>query len=83
MIEMPLELGLLLGSAGLYAVATRPTDNSRLLLILVVALLALQAFNWFGPPPNAIDVGLWGLALFAFLVVTLLASWVARSRVAR
>jgi hypothetical protein len=82
-IAMPLEIGLFLGTAGLYAISTRPDNNRRALLILVSVLLLFQAIHWFGPPPAAVDVSLWGLALFAFVVATLLASWVARSRIAR
>jgi hypothetical protein len=82
-IAMPLEIGLLLGTAGLYAVSTRPDDKPRALLILVGVLLLVQAIHWFGPPPTAVDVSLWGLALFVFVIATLLASWVARNRIAR
>lgn len=82
-IAMPLEIGLLLGSAGLYAVSTRPDNSPRALLILVGVLLLFQAVHWFGPPPAAVDVSLWGLALFVFVIATLLASWVARNRIAR
>lgn len=82
-IAMPLELVLLLGSACLYAISTRATDRRRALLILVAVLLLLQAVNWFGPPPVAVDAGLWGLGLFAFTLAAILASWVARNRVHR
>lgn len=82
-IAMPLELALLLGTAGLYAISTRGTDRPRALLILVGVLLVLQAINWFGPPPVAVDASLWGLGLFAFTLTALLASWVARNRVPR
>jgi hypothetical protein len=82
-IEMPLEIGLLLGSAYLYGRARPSTAKSWALPVLIVFLLVAQAINWFGPPPVAIDVGLWGLALLVFLVATILASWVARTRVAR
>lgn len=82
-IAMPLELVLLLGMAGLYAIRTRATDRPRALFILVGVLLLLQAVNWFGPPPVAVDAGLWGLGLFAFTLAALIASWVARNRVAR
>lgn len=82
-IAMPLEIGLLLGTAGLYAISTRVTDQPRALLILVAVLLVFQAIHWFGPPPTAIDVSLWGLALAVFVIATLLASWVARNRVPR
>lgn len=82
-IAMPLELVLLLGTAGLYAISTRATDRPRALLILIGLLLLLQAVNWFGPPPAAVDASLWGLGLFAFTLAALVASWVARNRVRR
>jgi hypothetical protein len=82
-IEMPLEIGLLLGSALLYARANPALGKSWALPTLLTVLLVVQAINWFGPPPAAVDVGLWGLALFVFLVATILASWVARTRIAR
>ena len=82
-IEMPLELGLLLGTAWLYARARPAVAKSWALPALIALLLVLQAVNWFGPPPVAVDIGLWGLALFIFALAALLASWVARSRVGR
>ncbi len=82
-IEMPLELGLLLGTAWLYARARPAAAKSWAFPALIVLLLVLQAVNWFGPPPVTVDIGLWGLALFAFILAALLASWVARTRVAR
>lgn len=82
-IEMPLELGLLLGTAWLYARARPAVAKSWVLPALIALLLVLQAVNWFGPPPVAVDIGLWGLALFIFALAALLASWVARTRIAR
>jgi hypothetical protein len=82
-IEMPLEIGLLLGSAWLYARARPAAAKSWALPVLLTVLLVVQAINWFGPPPVAVDIGLWGLALFVFALATILASWVARTRVAR
>jgi hypothetical protein len=82
-IEMPLELGLLFGSIWLYARARRAARKSFALPVLIGVLLLVQAINWFGPPPVAVDAGLWGLALFVFALATILASWVARTRIAR
>jgi hypothetical protein len=82
-IAMPLEIGLLLGTAGLYAISTRAIDKPRALFILVAVLLVCQAIHWFGPPPTTVDISLWGLALAVFVIATRLASWVARNRVPR
>jgi hypothetical protein len=82
-IEMPLEIGLLLGSTWLYARARPAARSSFALPVLIGVLLLVQAINWFGPPPVAVDAGLWGTAIFVFIVATALASWVARTRIAR
>jgi hypothetical protein len=82
-IEMPVEIGLLVVSALIYARVTRATGKAWLLPALVTLLFGLQTVNWFGPPPKTIDAGLWGLALVAFTISALFASWVARNRVPR
>lgn len=82
-IAMPLEIGLLLGSAWLYTRARPAARKSLALPVLIGFLLLAQAINWFGPPPATVDAGLWGTAIFAFLVAAALASWVARTRIAR
>lgn len=82
-IEMPLEIGLLLASAYVFARATRPTGHRWVLPALLAALFALQAVNWFGAPPTRVDASVWGLGLFAYALAAGLAWWVARNRVAR
>jgi hypothetical protein len=82
-IAMPLELALIGGGAWLYARRTRATARAWLLPALMILLLAFQAINWFGPPPERVDAQLWGMALFAFALLALFASWVARNRVPR
>jgi hypothetical protein len=82
-IEMPLEVGLLAVSTLIYRHACPATRKSWALPALFVFLLVVQAINWFGPPPVAVDVGLWGLGLVAFALAAILASWVARTRAAR
>lgn len=77
-IEMPLEIGLLLGTAWLFARAKRP-PNVRLAVLLVV-LLALQAFNWFAPQPTEFDASQPVLGLVAYGLAAMLAWWVARGR---
>lgn len=82
-IEMPLEIGLLLGSTHLYARATRTAGTARALPLLLVVLLALQAFNWFGPVPATVDAGVWAMGILAYAIAVAVAWWVARNRIAR
>lgn len=79
-IEMPLEIGLVLASAALFA---RRFGASWRLGILLFVLLALQATNWFGAQPTTVDASVWALGLFAYALAAGVAWWVARSRVAR
>jgi hypothetical protein len=76
-VEMPLELLLTFGALW-YFVKRRPTRPLPL-ITLVVVLLALQAINWFGPPPTEVNAGTSYLAFFAFGLATLAAWWVTRS----
>ena len=82
-IEMPLEIALLLGSALVYARATKSTGTGWALPVLLIVLLALQAFNWFGPVPVTVDAGIWAMGLAAYAIAAALAWWVARNRIAR
>ncbi len=77
-IEMPLEIGLLFGSAWLFARATR--GKAWPLATLLVVLLGLQAFNWFAPQPTEVDASQSILGLFAYSLAAILAWWVARRR---
>ena len=70
-IEMPLEIALVLGSASLFARAQKPPR--RPLFILLGALIAVQAYNWFGPVPKAMDASLPLSALLAFALFAWLA----------
>jgi hypothetical protein len=70
-IEMPLEIALVLGSAWLFAKARKPSRKP--LLILVGALLAVQAYNWFAPEPKVMDASLPISALLAFAIFIWLA----------
>jgi hypothetical protein len=83
LVAMPLELALIGGGAWFYARRTRATARPWLLPALVMVMLVFQAINWFGPPPRAVNAGLWGMALFAYGALALFASWVARHRVPR
>ena len=83
LLEMPLEIGLLLASALLYARTTRTVGTTWALPGLLVVLLVLQAFNWFGPVPVTVDAGVWAMGLLAYAIAAALAWWVARNRIAR
>ena len=76
-IEMPLELGLTLGSLWLYARATGGLRAS--IWGLGALLLGLQAINWVGPQPAQVDASVTYLAWFAFGVATLGAACADRS----
>jgi hypothetical protein len=76
-IEMPLELGITFGALWWYAKVRRP---ARLRLgVLAAVLLALQAFNWFGPAEPEVTAGTSLLAFVAFGLVTLCAWWMGKS----
>jgi hypothetical protein len=78
--EMPLEIGLLVGSAWLFARASRATGKRWALAALLIFLLVAQAVNWFAPQPTSLtpDQPLLGLVIFS--VAALLAAWTARQR---
>ena len=78
LIEMPLEIGLLFAGVWLYTRSTR--GKAWPLAVLVALLLGLQAFNWFGPPPTAVDASQSILGLFAYALAAVVAWWVARGR---
>lgn len=76
-IEMPLELGITFGALWWFAKKRRPAEGR--VMVLGALLLALQAFNWFGPVDTEVTVFTSLLALFAFALVTLTAHWVGKS----
>ena len=76
-IEMPLELILTLGALWIYARKAKP--KTAPLLTLAAVMLALQAFNWFGPVEPEVTLGTSLLALFAYGIVTLASWWASRS----
>jgi hypothetical protein len=79
-IAMPLEISLTLGSAWIYARATRPTGKRWALPALVIFLLAVQMFNWFGTQPTALEPSFSILGLVGYGLAAALAAWVARQR---
>lgn len=76
-LERPLEWLVLLGGAALYARARPDVPRWRLFVLLAV-MVVLQCVNWFGPPPDNIGPGFWGLALFAYGLCVAGAWWVER-----
>lgn len=80
LIEMPLEIGLTAGALWLYLRANPATDRSFAVPALILYLTAVQAFNWFAPPPAKLDASVPISALIAYGVGIMLAVWVARGR---
>ena len=73
LIEMPLELGLLFAGFMLYLNASKPRNwfGSVTPWIVLTALLAAQAVNWFTPPaPDTATFS--GMGLLAYGVAALL-----------
>jgi hypothetical protein len=79
-IEMPLELAITFGALWWYAKVRRPAPLR--LGALAALLLALQAFNWFGPVEPEVTAGTSLLAFVAFGLVTLAAWWMGKSEAA-
>jgi len=72
-ISLPLELGLLLVGAWLYARFVPGTRARNIALVLFVFLMAaIELYNEFGPPPPSIQTAA-EMALLAYTVLALLA----------
>lgn len=82
LIEKPLELALCFGTLAYYLSRTRPTHGSAKVAagVLIVALAAFQAIDWFGARTTKLEPGQQYLALFAYTVVIALSGWVGRTR---
>lgn len=74
-IAMPLEIGLLLIGLFIWTAATRAKNAAGRYMpwIALAFLLALQAFNWFGPQPtpetNLDEVSMQGLLAYGLIAV--------------
>lgn len=77
-IAIPLEIAITLGAFLFYLRRTRGPVGPP--LVLLTALVAIQAIAWFGPEPVAAGPALYFTALLVFGVFTLLAKWVADNR---
>ena len=89
LIEMPLELFFAFGGLAWYLRRTSAmtTVGRAAPWLLGLAMLALQAFNWFGPQPHSIidppPASTGPLGLFAYTVLAVIAWWMAKNREAR
>ena len=79
-VEMPLELALTFGALAFYLSRTRGPALPAIGLAAI--LLALQAFNWFGPVAAEVTPATSYLAFFAYGLATLGAWWLGKTRVA-
>lgn len=78
LIEMPLEIGLTLAAFAFYLSRTRGPVGPP--VILLVAMLVLQAVNWFGPEPKEAGLFFYSQALAAYALLTAIAYWVGNNR---
>lgn len=81
-IAIPLELAFIGGAIFYYIRRTHAVrgTSSWALRILIAALLGLQAFNWFAPPPAEYSAEIPISALLAFTVLVLFALWADKTR---
>jgi hypothetical protein len=80
LIEMPFEIGLTAGALWFYLKSTKPVGKSLAVPALILYLAAVQAFNWFSPPPIQLDTSVPISALLAYGLAILLAIWISRGR---
>ena len=78
LIAIPLELAMTLLAFVWYIRATKGPVGPP--LVLIGAMLLLQAITWFAPEPTVMSVWLPITALVAFAILTMLATWVGRTR---
>ncbi len=79
-LEMPLEAGMTIAAFWLYLRATRPLGRSIAAPAMAVFLIALQAYDWFGPKAAAYDPSLAIMALVAYGAAIGMAWWLGRAR---
>ena len=76
-IEMPLELGITAAAIWYFAHAAQISFTAPRMIAMVVFLLAVQLFNWFGPVPTEFDISMPISALLAYGVAIIMAWWLA------
>ncbi|ALE16351.1 membrane protein, putative [Altererythrobacter epoxidivorans] len=77
-IEMPLEIILTLAAFVWFLRTTKGPIGPA--IILIIALFAMQAIDWFGGAPQQAGIGLYVLALVSYAIATALAWWVDDTR---
>ena len=82
-VEMPLEIALLVGAAWAYARNRGMAITHPRWLTLVGVMLAVQAFNWFGPVATEVTASIPLMALLGYGLVSGLAAWTDRATVVR
>ena len=75
-VEMPLEIAITMGALWFYA--RRTGGWTRPLTVVAVALLAVQAYNWFAPQPTEMSAVMPISALLAFGLFTGIAAWAGK-----
>jgi len=82
-IAIPLELTLIGGAIFYYVKRTeqKHETNRRPLYLLIIALVAVQAFNWFSKPPSEFSAEMAISALASFTILAVLAAWTGKGRV--
>lgn len=80
-IEMPLEIGIIVGALIYFARKTDAADgNNNRIWILGGVLLALQAYNWLAPEPDTLTAAMPLSALAAFTLTAVVAYWAGKNR---
>ena len=67
-------------AAALWWYARRTHGPPLPVLVLGVAMVAMQAYNWFGPEPETFSIGIPLTGLVAFGLLAVLAYWVGSTR---
>ena len=76
-IEMPLELGITAAAIWYFARAAQISLTAPRMIAMILFLLSVQLFNWFGPVPTKFDISMPISALLAYGVAIIMAWWLA------